>query len=212
MIIKLENKPFDLVFVHIQKSGGSSIVKYFDTRKSHNKISQDVKEIKKSKEKLKNYFKFTVVRNPWDRMVSFFHYHKERIRGGYPIAHWEYIKNLNFGEFLKSVPFQKWAIKNNITDYIFYKKKPLIDCYLNFENLNKDFQLIKKISGIYNKFPHVNAVHHRDYKKYFKKEDNLKIIKDFFHKEIEFFNFEFGEKTSLKKLNSKDIIVKFMKK
>ena len=139
-------------------------------------------------------------------MVSFYHYHKEKtLDKGFPTTTWNYIKDLNFSEFLKSSKFQIWSSRNNITDYITYNKKPYIDYYINFENLEKDFKIIKKISGSSKNLKKDNKSSHFNYKKYYNKE-NKEIINYLFKEEISFFNFKFGKEINLKRLNKKKLL------
>ncbi len=199
MIINYKKKK--LIFTHIQKCGGTSVINFFNHRKNHNKIKIDIEYLKKINENVDDYFKFTIIRNPWDRMVSFYHYHKEKtLDKGFPTTTWNYIKDLNFSEFLKSSKFQIWSSRNNITDYITYNKKPYIDYYINFENLEKDFEIIKKISGNHKKLKKHNKSFHFNYKKYYTKETK-EIINSLFKAEIDFFNFKFDKKINLKRLN-----------
>ena len=204
MIIKYKNKK--IIFVHIQKSGGTSVLKFFKNKKNHNKIKDDIKYLKNKKENINNYFKFTIVRNPWDRIVSFYHYHKQKLIKGIVVSNtWKYIKNLKFHDFLKSHQFQKWASRNNIVDYITYKDKIYIDYFINFEKLKDDFEIIKKIADKHGVLPVTNKSKHHNYEKYYDKKSK-KIISDLFQREINFFNFKFGKKINLKNIN-KNIIL-----
>ena len=199
MIIKYKNQK--IIFVHIQKSGGTSVLKFFKNKKNHNKIKHDIKYLQKKKENINDYFKFTIIRNPWDRMVSFYHYHKQNLIKGKVISEtWEYIKNLKFHEFLNSHEFHKWASRNNIVDYITYKNKIYIDYFINFEKLKDDFEIIKKISGKCGILPITNKSKHENYNKYYN-EKSKKIIEELFERDIDFFKFKFGKKINLKNLN-----------
>lgn len=201
-----------IIFVHVQKSGGSSIVNFFEKTKNHNKIKIDIKYLNKKKENINDYFKFTVIRNPWDRMVSFYHYHKEKIlKNNNPTEIWKYLKDLTFKKFLKSTKFQKWALVNNITDFITYNKKTHIDYYINFENFENDFKVVKQISGMENKLLEWNKSTHKEYKHYYN-DKSKKIIDFLFKKEIKFFNFKFDEKINSKILNKNSKIRYYYKK
>jgi len=213
MIINLKNKKFGVIFVHIQKSGGSSIIDFFNVRKNHNKIYHDIEFIKRNSLKLNNFFKFVVIRNPWDRIVSFFHYHKQKTMNiNFPTRTWEYIRNLNFTQFIRSSQFQYWSSRNNITNYIKYQNVPYIDYYIDFNNLKKDFELIKKLTGINKNLPHINKSKHDSYQKYYRNAKNKDIIQCLFKEEIKFFDFKFDCPTNFKSLNNNKIISKFLKK
>lgn len=201
-----------IIFVHVQKSGGTSIVNFFKNPKNHNKISIDIKYLNEKKEDINDYFKFTVIRNPWDRMVSFYHYHKEKIiKNDNPTKTWEYLKDLTFKKFLKSTKFQKWALVNNITDFITYNKKIYIDYYINFDNFENDFKVVKQISGMENELLEKNKSIHKSYKHYYN-DKSKKIINFLFKKEIKFFNFKFDEKINSKILNKNSKIRFYYKK
>lgn len=76
MAVSHQNK---LVFIHIPKNAGTAItrksgVKFNKQHPSHRMWFQYKKEIGDSK--WNEYFKFSVVRNPWDRLVSNYSYAK----------------------------------------------------------------------------------------------------------------------------------------
>jgi len=79
----------DCVFIHIPKTGGTSIANALHRveimcgipvitgsipKRSHLPICDRIKEY--SDERWKQLFKFTIVRNPWDHAVSWFHWHR----------------------------------------------------------------------------------------------------------------------------------------
>ena len=65
-----------LLFIHIPRTGGSSIENFFNfcPCAPMNKKESQYSTLEESKEycKIENYFKFTIVRNPWDRLLSWF--------------------------------------------------------------------------------------------------------------------------------------------
>ena len=81
------------IFVHIPKTGGTSIESLF-IRNAHIKDVPGKHHMVRNLdgELLKKYFAFTFVRNPWDRMVS---YYKFRIKRS--------LSMFNHGE-----SFQEW--------------------------------------------------------------------------------------------------------
>ena len=82
------------IFIHINKCGGTSIDEHFT---ENFKDTQKHLSTKLNPNEFDNYFKFTFVRNPWDRVVSFYHYQLKR--------KWDYYP------FDETVPFKKF-VKN----------------------------------------------------------------------------------------------------
>ena len=63
----------EFVFIHINKTGGSSIELALGYSPEHKTAVVKRKELGKGA--WKKLFSFTIVRNPWDRAVS--HYHRK---------------------------------------------------------------------------------------------------------------------------------------
>jgi len=135
-----------------------------------------------SEKLFKNYFKFAVVRNPFDRAVSRYEYSK-KIE--------PFFKNFSFEEFLI------FDLKNNLhvlKQYEFCtndKKKLVLDKIIKFENLNKDFDyvtnmLFKKNHNI----KHLNKTKRNKYREYFNL-NSIKLIEKNLFKDLEYFNYDF---------------------
>lgn len=129
-----------------------------------------------------DFFKFAVVRNPWDRMVSRYFYSKKISK--------KFI-NFSFNEFLN------YDLKNNanvLNQYNFCtdnKDNFCLDKVIKFENLNEDFNKIS--SKIFNKkdmLSHFNKSDHKQYREYYNHKMKDKIY-NFCKKDIEFFEYEF---------------------
>jgi hypothetical protein len=137
------------IFVHIPKCAGISVCKtlFGNLGGGHNSLEQYT-YIFPPKELL-GYFKFTFVRNPWDRLVSAYHFLK---KGG--ISNEDrrfYEKHLakykDFDDFVLN-----WVNKENIMlgqhfrPQIYYIKdkrnKVKIDFIGKFENIDSDFKHI----------------------------------------------------------------------
>ncbi len=177
-------------FIHINKTGGSSIKKtlklpfcHYTAQESINKFG--IKEWERR-------FTFTAVRNPWDKVVSQYHYrikiNKSNLRNK-PIKFNDWIKLT----FVDQDPFYLNNPKMFMpqTDWISDDTgKILVDFIIRFENLNDDFDKVCKKIGKSGKLKHIKSTKHKHYRDYYD-ENSKKIIETWFQKDIENFGYRF---------------------
>jgi hypothetical protein len=114
--------------------------------------------------KFRQYFVFTVIRNPWDRMVSHF-MHQQK---------WKF----NIDEF-DPQRFEKWLdVIPTSEHYVFYARPktvfskhravPGVDYYLRFEHLADDWHTLCNLLELaHQPLEHRNRGGHDDYKAYY---------------------------------------------
>ncbi|MEQ8384541.1 MAG: sulfotransferase family 2 domain-containing protein [Coleofasciculus sp. A1-SPW-01] len=233
---------YKFIFVHIPKTGGQSIDNVFlplvgltwETRfplllgpnSDPNKGPEKFGHLKAyeyvacghiTQEQFDSYFKFSFVRNPWDRIVSIYKYR------GWP-------KKCSFKEFLFKYlidpDFQKqqWWFMRPQYDFLFKDNNQLVDYVGRFENLQADFDYVcSKLDIPQTPLPHINKSgtkfklsqvwrirtnirqmkNNFNYKKntfkhyteYYDSESK-ELIEKLYQKDIEAFNYEFGKGTS----------------
>lgn len=127
------------IFVHVPKTGGMSILNSMSCWNTiyHENIEHDIEKIKKKKEDPDSYFKFTTIRNPWDRMVSNFFFHKQRIHNDVTL-HEKYFTEKEKKEL------KKWIVLHELED-LFWKKYEFKD-WLKF--LEEETSESKNISTL----------------------------------------------------------------
>jgi len=136
-------------------------------------------------------FSFAVVRNPWDRVVSMYHFGKKM-----GLADLFGLSNdLSFEGFCEIIEARRW-------DRSFFPVFKQIEWthssievneILRFENLSKDFSdMIKNhsIKGISPYLPHINKTNHKNYRDYFSKRTE-KIIESVFEEDCDVFKYTF---------------------
>lgn len=172
------------IFVHITKTAGSSITKALGKHDNENPHRNIFKYREQIEENIFNkYFKFAVVRNPWDRMVSEYHYQKQRKDGRHT--------NLSFEQYLKQGhPAQtsdqlKWISNINNGDV-----KLLVDYVIRFEDLNKGIKEVSDKIGYDLELPKINTSVHNEYKTYYT-DKTKQIIYKSHRNDIKFFKYEF---------------------
>tara|TARA_X000000950_G_C13565103_1_gene517174 strand:+ start:63 stop:626 length:564 start_codon:yes stop_codon:yes gene_type:complete len=179
------------IFIHINKCGGTTIDELFTGKfQGHNKAF----EYKKSNPTdFNKYFKFTFVRNPWDRVVSFYHYQIKRKWDYYPFN-----ETIPFDHFVKNwlIHMKKQTSLSTHPCYDWISDENddlLIDFIGRFENLQNDFNVVCDKIGIpHQQLPHKNKSKHKSYTEYY--DDEAKeIVAEKYAKDIEYFDYEFGE-------------------
>lgn len=158
------------------------------------------------------YLKITVVRNPWDMVVSRYHWERARlwpyIRKNVinilkdPLARVRYKRLLHrikmifvlssFSNFIRY--FDKtWT---NSRFYFDEEGKPVCDVYLRFENLNKGLDDLGRMLGVeLGGLPHLKSKTRKEkkhYSLYFNQPQKVRIEKLFKH-EIEVFGYTFEQ-------------------
>lgn len=146
-----------------------------------------------------DYFSFSFVRNPYDRLASCYT-QKIVTQNSKPgklrtTLRWELnYQKPSFKNFIKII-----AEKDNITKdrhwNLYHNLIPVndIDFIGKFENLQEDFNTICDKIGIpHQELPHANKSKHKHYTEYYD-DETRQIVAEKYAKDIEYFNYEFGE-------------------
>jgi len=172
---------YKAIFIHIPKNAGTSIEEYFGNESFRIQPSKhaDVHEIKKKfKNSYNNYKKFTIIRNPYDKMVSWYFYLKRNLGENYNIV--------EFNEWIKE-PSSFWHANDPIS-YL----KPQCDWIddtveiIKFENINKE------LNSFFNKkidLPITNKSNRNHYLEYYN-NNSLDIIYNKYKKDFKKFNYK----------------------
>jgi len=180
------------IFIHINRTGGSSIEAVLKLSLKQHESALEKRDYLGQK-RWNNIFKFAFVRNPWDKVVSHYHHrvntNQTRMRDN-PIEFGEWVR-LTYKDRdpryydwpLMFYPQMKWISDSD--------GNLLVDFIGRFENINIDFQKVCYVIGKGDlKLPHVKKSSHKHYQFYYDRE--LKdIIADHFSEDIKYFNYEF---------------------
>lgn len=140
----------------------------------------------------KDYFSFAFVRNPWSRAVSTWVYWNKLVSSGKGFP-WciEAVNNCeNFSEFV----FSKYFSDRSQLDFLTNQKGDIIVDYIGkLETIEKDFLIISKKLNLNNlNLPHENSTKHRFYTKFYNK-DTISKVYNTYNKDIDFFGYDFGK-------------------
>ena len=178
------------IYIHINKTGGSSVERALNLPHEHKTALEKIAEM--GWNQWNKRFVFTVIRNPWDKVVSHYHYRVQTNQtnlGIRPIDFKEWIK-LSYGENDPRY-YDKPKMFMPQLDWISDKNgEILVDIIYRFENLREDFEKIcikldRKVI-----LPHLKSSQHDHYQEYFNEETKI-IIARWFRKDIETFNYQF---------------------
>lgn len=199
------------IFVHIPKCAGVSVNKVLFRNLDGGHRTLEEYSIIFEPEKFNNYFKFTFVRNPWDRVVSAFFFLK---KGGYnekdkAWAEKELKEYIDFDSFVKNWINEEniWKVHHFRPQYHYIldsKNKISLDFIGYFENICNDFYTISKTLGLNVKISESNASRHKNYMEYYT-EETMKIIADVYAKDVKLLGYSF-DNTNLKDQLNKRLI------
>jgi chondroitin 4-sulfotransferase 11 len=207
MIINNENK---FVFIHIPKTAGTSLAKSIgqslekcefggmgkklDTHATIRQVRRHLGQ------KYDSYYSFAFVRNPWDRMLSWYAFlcHGETVRRplqakvkAMGFKRWlmqdEHILKNSFDSNEKKVAGQR----RSQLDWIGENDAILVDFVGRFENLEHDYEVIR---GVIGSGPllreHKKKSNHAHYREVY--DDEMRqFVEEYFSRDIEAFGYEF---------------------
>ncbi len=178
------------IFIHTPKTGGTSLIDAFGMSFNNDIDSHFLNmglygnryDWDNYRSNYKNYYTFSVIRNPWDRFVS----------------GWKYCnstKNRSLLDVLQNLPnrcnWHDW-LHLTVSQYnmLYSEGKCVVNKLVRFENLQSDFDNIcDDISMPRRKLKHLNTTIRKHYKEYFTTQEHLDLFYKLFEDDIEHFKY-----------------------
>jgi hypothetical protein len=194
-------KEFDdkkAIFVHIPKCAGVAVKRalFGNLSGGHTKLSMYCRVFEP--ELFLTYFKFTFVRNPWDRLVSAYHFLRG---GGYGDADKKWFERelgiyRDFDDFVRN-----WLRAENIHKHIHFcpqieflqdenNSGIKVDYIGLYENIESDFTYVAKRLGADRGLEKGNTSSHKSYKDYYC-EATREIVGEVYLQDINRFGYDF---------------------
>lgn len=192
---------YNCIFIHIPKNAGTSVILVLnDLNKEEQEHNTYWDYLRSDPFRFKYYYKFCIVRNPWDRLYSAYCYLSN---GGnrdndIPMSSRINKECKDFTDFvLNWLDTEKiYNIKVLNPQYIyiydFYTNLVVVDNILKFENLSNDFSIIVDKLNIKNNLPWTNKSNNSDFRKVYSKEmiDKVSIL---YSRDIDLLKYKFED-------------------
>ena len=186
------------VFVHVPKNAGMSIVKVVGTIWGKRDIMGDTgtallyrREI--GEEAWEKAFKFSFVRNPWDRAVSAWHFARRKDMTGASTLR----------SFLQELPrtnrtsydkrWVRWHTSPQCFHLVDEDGALMVDFVGRIERLQEDFdEVCRRLEAPRTRLPRRNSSEHASYLEYYD-EETIHLVSELYREDIERFGYRFGE-------------------
>lgn len=189
----------NFIFIHIPKNAGTSIERALGIPILNHDTCISMKR-KIGDKRFNNRFKFAFVRNPYDREVSLYKYKLKENKDTAPSSflkmtfeewlgekwrqHEEYGKVIDLQLYEHAWP-QMQYLKNEENEIV-------VDFIGKFENLNSDFEFVKKKLGVKATLPHLKPSNDngKGYRSYYS-ETSKSIVENIYKEDFEHFDYTF---------------------
>lgn len=181
-MVRLED--LDITFFHLPKNAGSSIEQWLTTNVGGEAYLEDLRHTSpQSVEPLFGDFgwSFCCVRNPWDRMVSWYNFFKGQ--GKITISFEQFMKDSFTGnttaKYIK--PIDRQMRTSSYVDYV-----------IKYENLVEDFEEIQKRTNCFVPLGRHNSSKRDKYISYYTDKKLVDFVGEYYYDEIRTFGYSFG--------------------
>lgn len=198
------------IFVHIPKTAGNSINRVFGVEwQDHKDLARYAAEL--PPEIFESYFKFAIVRNPWDRLFSDYNYQlkKSRAKNSKLFVFNERGGKRNFAAWVEAALTQpdlyeaeRWGgqVSPHIhrwspqLEWMSLNGEAAVDFVARMENLREGFPAICRRVGLpVQRLPHRNRRLHLHYSHYYDRTTR-DLVGSYYARDIAAFGYEFEER------------------
>lgn len=185
------NKAYSCIFIHMPKVAGTSIARALGgARVKRNHLPWYV-YYTANPYFYERAYKFSFVRNPWDRTLSAYHYLKNGGNKSGDLKTAELIsKYTDFSDFLVR-GLGEGHFRNHLlflpqSDFIINGDQEIaVDFVGRYESLDQDFSHVMKRLGVATKLSKTNQSNRdKDYRCYYKNDASVRVVEDLYKQDI----------------------------
>lgn len=206
MLLSLSHR---FIFIHVNKAAGTSMIQALepyghnpptdplskgmakvglvrDYRRRYFPVHTTAVELRDElpPEVWDGFFKFAFVRNPWDWLVSTYHYLCSTE------AHRHHRRVSSMGSFAEYLDWEIGRNRRRQSAFVCDNGEVIIDFVGRFETLASDFETVCSRIGVDAKLPHVNRTAHSDYREFYDDELIARVARHW-RFDIELFGYGF---------------------
>ncbi len=176
-----------VLFLHVPRTGGSTITKIlFDGLPDTKRVLSQHASTRTAPfsffDQYSDYLKFTFVRNPWERIISWYSLLRETQE--------EKMKAIvSIEEFIETIKNYFWF---NQLDYLTDEDGHLVvDKIGRYEDYENELtQILNDLNIPFRGIPRLNSTLQRDYRSLYT-EKSKKIVEEYCYKDIDYFSYRF---------------------
>lgn len=218
--------PHRAIFVHIPKTGGTSVEfvlgmhggkadigirPYFHQQIDREHLyGQDLqhmtaaalKDLLQPQGLFEAYFKFSIVRNPWDRLVSVFAWTNQKWVRGEELSDQEFdasVRQLHGALVASRTQGQPLRVPPHLRPQSHFladrNRQPLVDFVARYENLREDWERIRCKIGVQADLPLRMRSHHRPYQSYYTAATRA-MVAEIYAEDLAALGYAFSETTA----------------
>ncbi len=200
------NEAYDkrkVIFIHIPKTGGTSIARLLTGKRTmtHDHFSLNDYYME-SRSKSREYLKFCMVRNPWDRLVSAYEHLQNPPHYVASVTHEfskKFIRGRSFEEvviaLMQNPWMRRWVHFRSQWSFVTYQGHLGVNKILRFENFDKD--LVDMMSQLHmdgTYVPHENrSKRDKDYRDYYTNEYLIDAVRSLYNRDISEFGYHYDK-------------------
>jgi hypothetical protein len=192
-----------ILFIHVPRTGGTSISIALYGHKTDHHSAAYYRAVDQAF--FSQSFKFTFVRNPWDRLVSAYHLlrrgHTEYVRVWSPQKYSDLL-DMSFDDFVRTWLWKRreqlMELDTTLWTQAYFTHSPdgdrLVDFVGRCETLEQDLLYLNEHRNMSIRTMHLNRSLNRqdqDYRRYYTNQDTVEAAREIYAKDIAFFKYDF---------------------